>query len=191
LQQVLDKIEHVVVKLTPLVMLLLALLIAAQFTLHDPKYEIYIEILDILIICYFAVDLTFKYVHTRSTLRFVKLYWFEMLAVFPFHLVISSFTTIAESAGSVQMFAHEAALAREAEMLSREAKILQEARAVQGFEALAREAPLYSRVLRFFQNAARLVISRFQISYHAVKHHSAHVMHREKQKKLKALALKQ
>lgn len=170
----LDRIEHVVVKATPYVMVALALLLVAEFTIDTHSYEPWVTLLDWWIIAFFVVDLSFKYAHTRNVLTFAKLYWLELLAVFPFYLlfrVFAAFGTVGEVVTDAQKFAHEAALARESEIVSKEAKVLRETRLLRDVELFGREAGASGRILRFSQRLLRLVAARLKLGYTALVHH--------------------
>ena len=137
----LHKIEVIVDKAIPPCLILLLVLIVMelgfpefveQHHLHLP-----IAIADYIIIAIFVVDLVFKYVRTRYIPRFLRKYWLDILAVFPFFLVFRVFelaagifsTAVSEGAQTVQAILHEglelekegARVVREAEKLSKEA----------------------------------------------------------------------
>ncbi|MBT3865538.1 hypothetical protein HOF78_00355 [Candidatus Woesearchaeota archaeon] len=84
------KLEHLVDKLIPYALLALLIVIIITFFFKDlaHTYEHQIEIVDIIVISLFVVDLGFKYIRVRKIKPFIKLYWLDILAVFPFYLFI-------------------------------------------------------------------------------------------------------
>jgi len=89
MHRLLHKLEVLVDKIIPyLLVFLLAIIILDVFypvSLNPYRFEI--EVIDIVIICFFALDLIFKYYHTKNPLTFLKKYWIEIIAVLPFFLV--------------------------------------------------------------------------------------------------------
>ena len=85
-----QKAEHIVDKLIPYIVILLLIVIIATFFFKEftEKYHHQIEILDTIIISVFVVDLVFKYMRVRKIKKFVRSYWLDILAVFPFYLVL-------------------------------------------------------------------------------------------------------
>ena len=113
-----------------LVLILLVIIVVDLFFHHEAEpYHLYIEIADWLIIGVFTVDLAFKYNRVRDVPEFVRRYWIDILAVFPFYLVFRVIDSMAIIAGMAEMIEgtqplfHEAAeiekagskVAREAE----------------------------------------------------------------------------
>ncbi len=82
------KLEHFVDKaIPPSLVAILAVLIAEIFFHHQVEpYHIFIEIIDYTVISIFAIDLYFKYQRLRQKNTFVKKYWIEIIAIFPFML---------------------------------------------------------------------------------------------------------
>ncbi|MDO8508688.1 MAG: hypothetical protein Q7S27_03315 [Nanoarchaeota archaeon] len=123
-------------KIIPYLALLLAFLIIAEFTINDiEKYRLYITIIDYIIVSFFVLDLIFKWIRIHKFKRFVRLYWLDLLAVFPFYLIIRIYLRIAtlikvgEEIAEIQKFAHEAVVLREAkvlESLEKEAKVVKD-----------------------------------------------------------------
>jgi len=66
-------------------------------------YHFWIEVIDIIIIAVFATDLVFKYQRTRNIKKFLKRYWLDIIAIFPFFLIFR----VAEEAGLVASFFRE------------------------------------------------------------------------------------
>ncbi|HSU72550.1 MAG TPA: hypothetical protein VLJ21_01745 [Candidatus Binatia bacterium] len=140
------------------------------WTLYSLEYlEPFITYLDYFIAFFFIVDLSFKWVHVRNVVKFVKLYWLDILAVLPFYTafrVYARFAAIAaagEEVAEAQKIAHEIVLAREAELLkeaellAREEKILKDAR------------PL-ARILRSMERGLRMIVGRNEVSATGMRH---------------------
>ncbi len=84
------KLEHLVDKLIPYAVFALLIVIIVTLFFKDlaHTFEHQIEIADTMIISLFVVDLTFKYIRVRKVKTFIKKYWLDILAVFPFYLFI-------------------------------------------------------------------------------------------------------
>jgi len=89
----LHKLEVLVDKaILPAIAVLLAILITEIFykeTAHH--YETLIHYADIGIVSLFVLDLAFKYNRVRKIPKFIRLYWLDILAVFPFILLFRAF----------------------------------------------------------------------------------------------------
>ncbi len=85
----LHKIEVLVDKIIPFVLVILLGIIVIEFGFHDlaEKYRLVIEILDWFIVSVFIVDLIFKYLRIRNIPKFLRASWIDILAIFPFFLV--------------------------------------------------------------------------------------------------------
>jgi hypothetical protein len=151
--KILNDIEHFFDRSIPVLLIVLAVMLVTDnpfWTLYDLHHlEPWITWLDFLIVAFFVIDLTFKWFHVRKVVKFVKLYWLDLLAVMPFYLgfrvyaKLSSLVLVGEQIAEAQKVAHEAVLLREARLL-REAELLREAR------PLTRWIRSVSRGLRFF-----------------------------------------
>ncbi|MEK6936544.1 MAG: hypothetical protein AABW58_00565 [Nanoarchaeota archaeon] len=85
----LKKIELFVDRFIPYLLVLLIFVIVIELFFHDAaeQYRYHINILDGFIVLVFLLDLYFKYQKTKNIPTFVRKYWLEILAVFPFYLV--------------------------------------------------------------------------------------------------------
>ena len=138
LEKIIDPFEKFTDKAVPYLAILLALIIIAELTIKEIEhYEPYITALDYFIVSFFILDLIFKWLKIRKIKKFIKLYWLDLLAVFPFYLIIRVYLRITtliragEEIAEIQKFAHEAALIREAKLiegLEKETKIMKEIR---------------------------------------------------------------
>jgi hypothetical protein len=167
--------EWFVDKATLWVLGILTLLIIAEFTIDLAPYEHYVTVLDIFIISFFITDLSFKYAHTTTLLRFVRLYWLEIIAILPFYYLFRFFSgvgAIGESVAEAQKITHEAMLTRESEIIAREAKVLREARLFREAELLGRESEFGSRIVRSVQYSYRLLVARLNLAHRAISDHA-------------------
>lgn len=150
----LKAIERLVDKLMPVMLVLLAGVIVAEFTEWGHHNEGILITLDYFIITFFVVDLAFKWYETRDALKFLKLYWIDIIAVFPFYTLFRLYFVAAEifAAGEqAQKFLHEAVLMREMRVLreaEKSARFLKEARFV-----------------RFFARGLRLLRARWYVTF--------------------------
>lgn len=151
LHKVKEKTEHFVDKIIPYLVVLLGLILVLEFTVDLHKYEIYIKYFDYVIVAFFLADLYFKWIKTKKIKTFVRLYWLDILAVFPFYLIFRTYLLFAELATSTeqaQKFMHEAVLLREAKVIE---PFLKET------EIAAKEASRLSRFERFIKTVQRFV----------------------------------
>jgi len=166
------KIEVIVDKaIAPCLVLLLAVIVL-ELGMHDFVVEhglqIYIDIADIIIITIFVLDLVFKYLRTRHIPLFLKKYWMDILAVFPFFLMFRFYEltigvfspALTEGAEAAQRILHEGVeVEREGVKIAREVEaVVKEGEKVVKVERSARFArflrPLF-RSPRFFKAASR------------------------------------
>lgn len=89
----LDRIELIVDKVIPYLIIVLLGVIITDVFFHDTSLKYASEFFwtDSIIIGVFVVDLIFKYRRVRSIPRFLRLYWLDILAVFPFFLILRVF----------------------------------------------------------------------------------------------------
>ncbi|RMD57472.1 hypothetical protein D6825_03950 [Candidatus Woesearchaeota archaeon] len=116
----LESVEWFVDRSVPFLLVILTFLIIFGFTEYADKYHDQIIILDNIIIAFFVVDLLFKYNHSKSLVRFFKVYWIDIIAVFPFYLIFRLYFVVKEAAFATeqaQKVLHEAALVRETRLI--------------------------------------------------------------------------
>lgn len=147
--------EWIVDVVVPYLLVLLAALLILEFLVDLQHYEPWVSIADYVIVSFFVLDLFFKWNHVRNLRTFVKLYWIDILAVFPFYLMFRLYGLLAgvliggEEIAVGQKIAHEAVLLREAE-LGKEAKLIGQVRLVNG--------------IRFVQRLFRIIKARLHIA---------------------------
>lgn len=93
----LRNIEYYVDRSIPYALLILLVIIIFEFSFPD-LIEPYIGLvhgIDNFIILVFIIDLIFKYVRIKDFPRFFRVYWIEILAVFPVFLVLRLFEELA------------------------------------------------------------------------------------------------
>lgn len=84
-----SKLEIFIDSLVPYALVLIVVLTVADvffFNSIRPYYWI-VDLLDLVIIWIFMMDLLFKFEHAKSIPNFLKHYWIYIIAVFPFFLV--------------------------------------------------------------------------------------------------------
>ncbi len=145
--------------ITPAV-LILAVLIIGEIFFGFEKYEPWITIADLAVVGVFILDLILKYRRVHDVRKFVKLYWLEILAVFPFYLifrgvgVLQNILPFGESSEVLQRTLHETSLLRESREL----------------EVFTKEERLAARGLRFGQRIIRLLAARLRHTYKRLRH---------------------
>ncbi|MBU2561892.1 MAG: hypothetical protein KKD17_06350 [Nanoarchaeota archaeon] len=164
------KIEVIVDKAIPPCLILLLIIIVLDLGFPDlvESYHLHYYILaaDYLIIAIFVADLIFKYLRTRYVPLFMRKYWLDILAVFPFFLFFRVFelaagafsAAVSEGAQTVQAVVHEglevekegAKLLREAEKFAKEGSRV--AREAEKVSKLGRS----TRFMRFLRPILRL-----------------------------------
>ncbi len=84
------KVEHFIDKLIPYLVLILFVIIIITLFFHNisAKYAKTIHLADTIIISVFIIDLIFKFIRVRKIKKFIRLYWIDIIAVFPFYLLI-------------------------------------------------------------------------------------------------------
>lgn len=85
----LKKLEYFTDRIIPYLLVLLAGVLIVEFFFKDVSKEYYslISIADMLIIFFFALDLAYKFNRIRKLKLFLKKYWLDIIAVFPFFLI--------------------------------------------------------------------------------------------------------
>ncbi len=161
-------IERVIDKSIPFLLILLAIVIILDnplWTLFSlDEFEIEVVIFDTIILLFLLADLSFKWMHVRNVKTFVKHYWIEIIAVFPFYLLFRVYAVAVEFARAgeeAQRILHEAFLARET-------VLLKEARFFQQSEKIVREARPFTRLLRTVARFFRILAFRLDSAYHNV-----------------------
>ncbi len=157
----LGKLERFVDRSIPFWMIILTLLIILENPLwvlvHLQDYEPFVSYIEALMILFFFIDLVFKWFAVRHWKKFLRLYWLDIIAIFPFYLVarvwisITALARLGEEFGEGQKLLHEFLLFRETELI-REARLAKES-------TLLRELRPFMRSLRTIQRFIRFLVS--------------------------------
>ncbi len=141
------KLEHLIDALVFPAVIALAILIIGELFFHFDRYEPWVTIADATIVLIFIFDLIMKWRRVHDAKKFIKLYWLEILAVFPFYLIFRAFAffrDFGQGSELIQKTLHESAILREGKEI----------------EALAREERFAGRLLRVVQRAIRVFAAR-------------------------------
>jgi len=118
-------IEHFIDISIPFMLVLLGVLIILEFTDLVAPYHGFIVGLDYFIIAFFVIDLCFKWYHVHDVLKFMKLYWIDLIAIFPFYTLFRVYRFAAGAVAATeqtQKLLHETALLKETK-IAREAEL--------------------------------------------------------------------
>lgn len=160
MNELLHKIEVWIDRIIPvlLVGLLIMIITEIYFSWIKEKYHYWFDAFDILIIGVFALDLFFKYQRVKNMKSFVKEYWADIIAIFPFFILFRflEIFRISELLEAPQKILHESIqLERESQLLVREAeevaKVSRTERFLRYFRVFGR-FPRFLRALPFFEH---------------------------------------
>ncbi|HME87318.1 MAG TPA: hypothetical protein VKE88_02805 [Candidatus Nanoarchaeia archaeon] len=163
--KILEKIERFVDRIIPyLIILLLGILVIDIFYQETAEhYHTQIYAADVVIITFFFIDLAFKYNRVRDIPLFLRRYWLDILAVFPFFLFLRLFEEallISErSALTLRNLLHAGLIVEEdlaaAQRAARASEVLaKEGRVVLFLEKIAplRRMPRLFKAISFFEH---------------------------------------
>src|SRR3989338_3736057 len=96
MKDVLHKTESIVDRSIPYIVILLLFIIISDFFLKEIyyKYELYFAIGDYFVLSVFIIDLIFKFNRVRQFKVFLRKYWLDIIAVFPFFLLFRVFEEV-------------------------------------------------------------------------------------------------
>lgn len=169
----LHKVEVITDKIIPYLVLILLILIILDIFYHEKilPYENQILIADYFIVLVFIIDLSFKYYRVRNAKAFIKRYWLDIIAVFPFFLIfrlieeILILTRISETLSQSQQFLHTGVeIGRVALESEEEAKVLKEIQQASKLERTsliakiirpAERVPRIWRMLHFYEKPGK------------------------------------
>jgi hypothetical protein len=91
----LHKLEKFVDQIIPPILVLLLVILVGElfFSGQIEPYSDYVDAFDALIIIVFVADLAFKYNRVRHLPKFLRMYWLQIIAVFPFFLIFRAMET--------------------------------------------------------------------------------------------------
>lgn len=156
--------EHIIDASIPYWVLILLVILIVEFGFPSTaeKYHLIIEILDWCIVTFFVLDLVFKWQHVHHVKPFLKKYWLDIIAVFPFFLLFRFFDEIrlifrltATEAKEAQLIFHEGLELEKATKVIREgeevAKISRSSRFLRFIRPIARVPRLF-KAIEFFNH---------------------------------------
>lgn len=162
MKRILDKLEVVVNKIIPYLIIILLIILVLDFTTdYIKKYHLLVAAFDVFVVSAFVIDLIFKYNHLKNKKKFVRLYWLDILAVFPIYLLFRAYATLAKiflerQITQLQQVTHVAVtIEREAAVLEKEAMLAKEAKLA--------KFNIFGRILRAVQRLLRLIAARFKL----------------------------
>lgn len=150
----LEDVEVLVDKAMPFMLILLTIIIAGEFFHWWEHVHDFIYTLDNFIIAFFIIDLCFKWHRTQSVRKFFKLYWIDIIAVFPFYALFRLYEFFALE--QTQKVLHEAVIVRETRLL-RELEAMKIAETAR----FARQG----RLIRIIANGLRLLRARWYVMH--------------------------
>ncbi len=165
-----ESFERFTNRIIPYLIILLAVVLILGFIVDLDHYEPWVGYFDYTVVFFFVVDLIFKWFRVPYLKKFVRLYWLDILAVFPFYLFarayikIASIAEVSRDISEAQKVAHEAVLLRETELLKEE-------RIIKETKILSESKPVL-RIIKTFQRTIRLFKNRFTLAYAKMIHHS-------------------
>ncbi|HLC81337.1 MAG TPA: hypothetical protein VJH68_01650 [Candidatus Nanoarchaeia archaeon] len=146
-------IEHYNSKLLPPALVILLFVILFELFVHVENKLLLtaVHLLDIFVIVIFIIDLVFLAIKTKNAQLFLKRYWLDILAVFPFVFAFRLFNVAYRSIFVTEQLAISQAVFHETlevgKEVSREARIVRE----------GTEAGRFVRTSRVVARAARFV----------------------------------
>jgi hypothetical protein len=188
------KIEVIVDKAIPPCLILLLGVIVLDLGFHEfveaHHLHPYILVADYFVIFVFVLDLIFKWQRTKHVPLFMRKYWLDILAVFPFFLLFRLFEgsagafsfVLSESTQTAQQLLHEglevekegARLLREGEKFTKEGSRV--AREAEKFTKLGR-SPRFMRFLRPILRIPRFFKAIPKMLHFYEKPHGEHHRH--------------
>lgn len=156
LHKLYHKMELIVDKIVPYLVILLLVLIILDLAFKDEvaPYEVYITLLDYFVLAVFCIDLAFKYIKVRKIPTFLRRYWLDILAVFPFFILFRLFEQVYLVASLPQLLKEPPTLLHESIVLEREGIRLM--RAAEKTEKVSR-TKMMLRLMKPLQRFPRLL----------------------------------
>ena len=167
----LNKAEIIVDKLIPPMLILLLAILVIEIFFKDiaEHYNTVITWGDRTVISVFVADLVFKFNRTRKIPKFLRRYWLDIVAVFPFFLMFRLFEGIIfsqaflEGGAQIQSILHEGIEVEKegskiAEVIEKEgAKIAQQTGKVAQQAGKVSRAARFTRFIRIFARVPRFI----------------------------------
>jgi len=152
----------IVDKAIPYLVLVLLILIIGEFTHYKliEENENLVLGIDYFIVLIFIIDLSFKYYRVKEYKTFIKKYWLDIIAVFPFFLLfrlveeIIIFFRISSELAETQKILHTGVeISRISREISEEQRVLREIQEATRLERTARLA----RIIRSVERLPRIL----------------------------------
>ena len=85
------------------------LIIEIYFSWIKDKYFVWFDLFDIAMVAVLLIDLFFKYERVKNTKKFIRKYWFDIIAAFPFFIIFRflEIFRLSEALKSGQQVLHE------------------------------------------------------------------------------------
>ena len=149
----LKKLEHLTDRIIPYLLVLITIIIVLEFGFKHiaEQYNLHITIADYTIIFFFVLDLAYKYNRVRQFKPFVKKFWLDIIAVFPFFLVfriveeLFLLLSVSQDVAEGQKFLH---FGLEAEKIVKEESALKELSSLQKESRLIKEIESGTKLTR-------------------------------------------
>ena len=152
MKEFIHKIEVVVDKIIPLLLVVLLVIIVGEFGYHDfmEEHRLVIEILDGIVVFVFVLDLIFKYIRIKNFPKFLRASWIDILAIFPFFLLFRLFE------GLIGLFGAGETVARAQQVVHVGVELEKEVGgALKEGERLAKESSRFGKLGEFVRPVAR------------------------------------
>ena len=150
------KVEHVVDKLIPPMLIALIFLIVIELFFHDfaHHYEFWIILADYVVISVFVLDVIFKYIRIKPFKSFLRKSWLDIIAIFPFALMFRVFEGFFEIFAASEIIKESQSVLHSAVEMEKEAgKIVREVERA----GKAARTTRFARFIRPIARAPRLV----------------------------------
>ena len=163
--------EHAVNRSIPLLVILLMVVIILDNPLWEiydlDRYETSMIIFSTIIFFFFFVDLFFKWQRIKRLGKFIRLYWIDILAVFPFYLGFRAYQEIA------YFFLESGDITKAAQELTHESIILKEAKIL---KTLKETKPLL-KIMKVTQGLIKIWSNRLCLAHYHLRELSRHKAH--------------
>jgi hypothetical protein len=160
--------EHAVNRSIPVLVILLLLVIMLDNPLWEiydlDRYETSMIIFSTAVFFFFIFDLFFKWQRIKKLGRFIRLYWIDILAVFPFYLCFRAYSGIA------YFFLESGDITKAAQELVHESIILKEMDILKGLK----ETKPILKIIKVTQGMIKIWSNRLLLTHHHLKELSRH-----------------
>jgi hypothetical protein len=175
------KVEEIVDKLIPPMLVLLIFLIIIEIFFKDfaHHYEFWIVFLDYIVIGVFVLDVIFKYIRFKPFKKFLRKSWLDIIAIFPFALMFRVFEGFFEIFVATELIKESQSILHSAVEIEKEAgKVIRE---VEKVGKVART----TRFTRFIRPVARMPRLVKALAFHEKPSGTHHPYEKRKKKSSK------